>query len=66
MWPSAAHDRFDHTSILKMIEWRFGLAPLTVRDATANNLASVLDFNRRNVSFNAYPVPDVAGAPCVN
>lgn len=46
-----SHDRFDHTSILKMIEWRFGLAALTVRDATANNLASVLDFNHRNVSF---------------
>jgi len=60
-----SHDRFDHTSILKMIEWRFGLAPLTVRDATANNLASVLDFNHRNVSFNTYPVPAAAGIPCV-
>ena len=34
----------DHTSILRMIEWRWGLEPLTVRDATANNLADVLDF----------------------
>jgi phospholipase C len=59
-----SHDRFDHTSVLKMIEWRFGLAPLTVRDATANNLASVLDFNHRNVSFNTYPVPEVVGTPC--
>jgi phospholipase C len=32
----------DHTSILKMIEWRWGLAPLTVRDGTANNFAEVL------------------------
>jgi phospholipase C len=41
-----AHRLYDHTSILKMIEWRFGLAPLTVRDAAANNLAEVLDFTR--------------------
>lgn len=59
-----SHDRYDHTSVLKMIEWRFGLAPLTVRDGTANNLASVLDFNHPNASFNTYPVPDVIGAPC--
>ncbi len=38
------HGLYDHTSVLKMIEWRFGLAPLTVRDAAANNLAEVLDF----------------------
>jgi phospholipase C len=24
--------RYDHTSVLKMIEWRWGLAPLTARD----------------------------------
>jgi len=39
-----AHGLYDHTSVLKLIEWRFGLAPLTVRDAAANNLAEVLDF----------------------
>jgi Phospholipase C len=61
-----AHDRFDHTSILKMIEWRFGLAPLTVRDRTANNLANVLDFNHRNILFNPYSVPAAVSAPCVN
>ena len=41
---TVAHGLYDHTSILKMIEWRFGLPPLTVRDAAANNLAEVLDF----------------------
>jgi phospholipase C len=35
----------EHCSVLRMIEWRWGLQPLTVRDATANNLALVLDFN---------------------
>jgi phospholipase C len=38
------HGLYDHTSVLRMIEWRFGLPPLTVRDAAANNLAEVLDF----------------------
>ncbi len=28
-----AHEMFDHTSILAMIEWRWGLPPLTPRDA---------------------------------
>jgi len=42
-----AHGTYDHTSVLKMIEWRFGLQPLTVRDAAANNLAEVLDFEAR-------------------
>jgi phospholipase C len=39
-----AHQTLDHTSILKMIAWRWGLDPLTVRDAHATNLARVLDF----------------------
>ena len=34
--------QYDHTSVLRMIEWRWGLPPLTVRDATANNLADEL------------------------
>jgi phospholipase C len=41
---TVAHGLYDHTSILKLIEWRWGLAPLTPRDAAANNLAEVLDF----------------------
>ncbi|GAB1691141.1 alkaline phosphatase family protein [Krasilnikovia sp. M28-CT-15] len=53
-----AHGLYDHTSILKMIEWRFGLAPLTVRDAAANNLAEVLDFDTpADTSAERYHVP---------
>jgi phospholipase C len=39
---------FDHTSVLKLIEWRWGLAPLTPRDASTdvNNLAYALDFSQ--------------------
>jgi phospholipase C len=48
---------FDHTSILKMIEWRYGLEPLTVRDATANNLAHVLDYDDARLHAPLYNVP---------
>jgi phospholipase C len=59
------HEQFDHTSILKMIEWRFGLPPLTVRDQTANNLADVLNFASPNVSAPAFTVPSGPfGRPC--
>lgn len=44
---------FDNTSILKLIEWRWNLKPLTARDASADigNLAFALDF--------AHPEPTV-------
>ena len=59
------HDVFDHTSVLRFIEWRWGLEPLTVRDATAGNLADVLDFTRRNRKASLYRVPrGPFGAPC--
>lgn len=41
------HTELDHTSVLKMIETRWGLEPLTVRDSNANDLTQVLDFSRR-------------------
>jgi phospholipase C len=60
-----AHNLFDHTSVLRFIEWRWALEPLTVRDATANNLAEVLDFSRRNSRASQYAVsPGPFGAPC--
>jgi phospholipase C len=60
-----AHNLFDHTSVLRFIEWRWGLEPLTVRDATANNLADVLDFSRRNRRAPQYAVPPGPfGTPC--
>jgi phospholipase C len=40
------HNVYDHTSILKMVEWRFGLRPLTKRDHAARNLAESFDFSR--------------------
>jgi len=35
--------RYDTTSILKLIEVRYGLSPLTSRDATANDLTNALN-----------------------
>jgi len=58
---------FDHTSVLRMIEWRWSLPALTFRDANANNLAEVLDFhsspNLRPPSFSVPAGP--FGLPCV-
>jgi phospholipase C len=54
---AVSHMEFDHTSVLKMIEWRWGLEPLTVRDATANNLAEALDFTRRRAPAPGFAVP---------
>jgi phospholipase C len=60
-----AHGLYDHTSVLKMIEWRWHLRPLTVRDATANNLAEALDFSRPNYEAPQFAVPDMFfGGPC--
>ncbi|MEU6083775.1 alkaline phosphatase family protein [Streptomyces sp. NPDC047108] len=63
-----AHDVYDHASVLKMIEWRHGLEPLTVRDADARNLAEVLDFSTPPVTTPPprYDVPSVQATPCLD
>jgi phospholipase C len=43
---SIDHTVYDTTSILKLIETRFGLAPLGERDAKANGLTNAFDFGR--------------------
>jgi phospholipase C len=52
-----SHVVLDHTSVLKMIEWRWNLSPLTVRDEGANNLAAVLDFAAPNLKAKQFSVP---------
>ncbi|MCW2900502.1 MAG: phospholipase [Streptosporangiaceae bacterium] len=60
-----ARDVYDHTSVLKAVEWRWGLAPLTPRDSTARNIAEVLDFaNPPNLAAPQWSVPPVVGLPC--
>ena len=53
------HGLFDHTSVLKLIEWRWGLHPLTARDASTRpgdpgNLATIFNFSRPDAA-----VPDL-------
>jgi phospholipase C len=61
---------YDHTSILKFIEWRFGLAPLTMRDAAAANIGlDLLDFEqtpRLDAAeiMEALPRVPVTSLPC--
>jgi phospholipase C len=55
---------YDHTSILKMIEWRWSLPALAVRDAAANNLAEALDFQLVRHSAPDYTVPPFDSAAC--
>jgi len=60
-----SNEVYDHTSILKLIEWRFGLKPLSVRDAAATNIATALDFSRKNLAAKPIVAPRlVAGAEC--
>jgi hypothetical protein len=48
-----------------MIERRWSLRPLTVRDRNANNLAEALDFSRTNLRAAPYTVPPGPfGTPC--
>jgi phospholipase C len=49
---------YDHTSVLKLIEWRYNLPPLTTRDASdeVGNLAEVLNFAAPDTSVPDLPV----------
>jgi phospholipase C len=60
-----AHDVYDHTSVLKAIEWRWNLPALTPRDAAARNIAEVLDFSRApDLSAPQWSVPPALPLPC--
>jgi phospholipase C len=49
---------YDHTSVLKLIEWRYNLPPLTKRDASSEiaNLAEALNFASPDYSVPSLPV----------
>jgi len=53
---------YEHCSVLRMIEWRWGLKPLHARDRYARNLADALVFSRAR---SAIDVPEVAPPPTV-
>ena len=65
--PQVNHTVFDHTSVLKLIEWRWGVPPLTARDASPliGNFATALNFSAPNASVPTVPLPrPVLAAPC--
>jgi phospholipase C len=58
---SVTHGFYDHTSVLKLIEWRWGLAPLSRRDASnapfdPGNLAHALNFRFPDARVPKLPV----------
>ena len=58
---------YDHTSVLKLIEWRYGLPPLAGRDASneVGNLAEALNFGQPDHSVPSLPsVPSPPPTSC--
>jgi phospholipase C len=56
---------YDHTSILKLIEKRWGLQPLAARDANALSIGTALDFEQAPRTAPEYAVaPILAGVAC--
>ena len=57
--PRVLHDVFDHTSVLKLVEWRWNLPPLTARDASTEitNLNAALDFHNPQTALPGLPEP---------
>jgi phospholipase C len=58
---------FEHTSVLKLIEWRWSLPSLTMRDASTEigNLATALDFVSPRTVLPVLPVAvPVRKSPC--
>jgi phospholipase C len=59
---------YDHTSVLKLIEWRWQLPNLTLRDAPDSNIANLvhaLDFRNHNPRVPELPRPIApVVAPC--
>ena len=56
---------YEHCSILRMIEWRWGLEPMTLRDKSAKNLAETLDFSlhRRAAKLPKFVAPAPVACP---
>lgn len=56
---------YEHTSILKLIESRWGMPPLSRRDAATRNIGEVLDFTlRTEPEIVAYTAPPDAYIAC--
>jgi len=62
--PVVSHTVFDHTSVLKLIEWRWNLQPLTPRDASPQigNFATEMDFSSPKPAVPSLPRPGTVSA----
>lgn len=54
---------YDHTAILKLIEWRWGLSPLTLRDASPAIDNPVAQFNFSSPDTSVPPLPQTSTVP---
>ena len=57
---------YEHCSVLKMIEWRWNLPSMTVRDAQAKNLAEALDFSSTRAPVTLPAFTPAAVEVCTN
>ena len=57
---------YEHCSILKMIEWRWGLKPMSARDANAKNFADALDFTKKRDTFTLPAFTPATSPACPN
>jgi hypothetical protein len=55
---------YEHCSVLKMIEWRWGLEPMTMRDRHAKNFAEALDFTTRREAIELPPYDPPPARAC--
>ncbi len=66
--PRVVSTVFDHTSILKLIEWRWSLKPLTARDDARDvgNLLEALNLRQPNAQVPSLPSPEPPViVPCI-
>jgi phospholipase C len=54
-----SHTPYDTTSLLKFIEWNWGVDALNNRDAAANNITDMLDFDHPNFTPYMYPLQSI-------
>ncbi len=55
---------YEHCSVLRMIEWRWGLEPMTDRDKYAKNLGEALDFTKKRSDFIKLPAFNRTSKAC--
>jgi phospholipase C len=59
------HSIYSFESILKLIRYRYGIAPLTPRDLYANNIAAAFDYEHPHFEPPALPTPaNVISSAC--